>query len=47
MFNREKWLEEECVDTHNYWCNYCPYAVFDKNGLCKCEKEMYEECVSE
>ena len=45
MFNREKWLEEDCVYTYKRGCAMCPYAVYGKDGICKCEKEMYEECV--
>ena len=44
MFSREKWLEEDCVYTHMHGCIMCPYAVYDKDGICKCEEEMYESC---
>lgn len=43
-FNREKWINEECVYTYRTACDMCPYVVVDHKGHNKCEKEMYEEC---
>lgn len=44
MFNREIWIEEDCVHTHSTNCDACPYVVYDRDGSRKCEKELYEKC---
>lgn len=45
MKAREQWLEEDCVYVHTRSCDMCPYAVYDKDGICKCELEVYEHCI--
>lgn len=44
--SKKQWLEEECMFTYCTNCDMCPYVVFDDNGSRKCEKEMYERCIS-
>lgn len=47
VFNREKWLKEDCVFTNNEGCAACPYVVSDETGYFKCDKKMYEKCMKE
>ena len=46
-FDRDKWIEEDCVYTNNETCAACPYVVGDKDGYFKCDKKMHAECVGE
>ena len=43
-FNREKWINEECVPVKDEWCDACPYVVYDKNGVRKCDMGMKYKC---
>lgn len=43
-FNRDYWLEHDCVPVHMNGCAMCPYVIYDDNGHKKCEREMFEEC---
>jgi hypothetical protein len=44
--SREEWIEEDCVCTYDENCDACPYVLYGKYGERKCEKTMYEDCMS-
>ena len=44
IFDRDKWIEEDCVPTGCTCCDACPYVVYDEYGTRKCDKEMFEQC---
>ena len=44
VFDREKWIREDCVYTHTYSCVSCPHVVTDETGYFKCDKKRYENC---
>lgn len=44
-FNRQQWINEECVFTGLTKCDACPYVVYDENGARKCDKEQYHKCM--
>ena len=43
-FDRQKWIDEDCMFTRDLTCDACPYVVYDKFGSRKCDKEMYDRC---
>lgn len=45
-FNRQEWINKECVFTGSLTCDACPYVVYDEFGSRKCDKEMYDKCQS-
>jgi hypothetical protein len=44
VFDRERWIEEDCVYVDGFICDACPYIVYDEFGYKKCDKKMYEHC---